>query len=489
MLIITLQDVLKALVTEDESTITSIRNLNTGTIYLRLAEQVKPFLDVFGCGWKNVHSVPLPGHLVVGSIICFTIDGVPRWFEAKNIEYDGEIVWVIEYVIDSSSGQQSAQPEPQYLYHYLTPLRPVDVYQCVELMSATTDLPADLIRETYNLRKIYETGAYTCEQWDHLQRELIDRIDVDDPAVASLFTLFGDTNAITGRTAKRGFVPFSYSKPDHESRLYDRRFFHTWAEYKVSSWHSLAIRLTHHECHNETRKFNFVGMLTPIVESLVWHLNTVVGSMDPTNRLVLKDTDDIIKDTIDMTISNIFRERDLFSDYIKGLKEKQDMMNGDDEFNWKHDTCIRPLMSLILSRLDLILHFAHVGITTPEEWNDIVNTITKRVYMSLRTGVKRRLKRQDAESKQHGSEVLADLDISDEDEDLEAFNEVLLDPNKGDEVAGISPGGACPPPADVQAAPRAVKVDVKPDSTRKDPGVSITKDEPQNNKPNPFDGI
>ena len=102
MLAITLKDVLKALILKDESTIRSIRDLPTGTIYLRLAEIVKPFLDIFGRGYENLHSAPLPYNLYSCCHIYFMIDGVPMWFEARHTEKDNEIVWVIEYVVKSN---------------------------------------------------------------------------------------------------------------------------------------------------------------------------------------------------------------------------------------------------------------------------------------------------------------------------------------------------------------------------------------------------
>ena len=66
--------------------------------YLSLAKEIQKILPVIGYGYRDVREVvPLPGLLVEGTTICFTIGDVPNWFEAKLVVFDS-FTWSVRYV-------------------------------------------------------------------------------------------------------------------------------------------------------------------------------------------------------------------------------------------------------------------------------------------------------------------------------------------------------------------------------------------------------
>jgi len=280
MLTITLKDVLKALILKDETTIRSIRDMPTGTIYLRLAEIVKPFLDIFGRGYENLHSAPLPYTLYSCCHIYFMIDGVPMWFEARHSKKDNEIVWTIEYVIESN-GTEPSSPAKKYLPHHHSPLTPKNVYKVVMLRELLNELPVDFLRDHPVLKQIATNASYEFEQWTDIQEELNDYIVDDSPLSAKIFTLLDYINETRGLADIDQYRPFQCpSVITPEDKLFDRREKRKQADDVLDSiWNIFAINANHALRDNED-KHMFFALMAPLCECLLEDFDFVSNTAD-----------------------------------------------------------------------------------------------------------------------------------------------------------------------------------------------------------------
>ena len=459
MLTITLKDVLKALILKDEPTIRSIRDLPTGTIYLRLAEIVKPFLDIFGRGYENLHSAPLPYTLYSCFHIYFMIDGVPMWFEARHSEKDNEIVWTIEYVI-VSNGTEPSSPAKKYLPHHHSPLTPKDVYKVVTLRELLGELPEDFLQNHPTLKQIATNASYGFEQWTDIQEELSDYILDDSPLSVKIFTLLDYINETRGLANIDQYRPFQYASViPPEDKLFDRREKRKQADDVLYRIWNIFANNANHALRDDEKKHMFFALMVPLCECLLEDFDFASNTADLNHYLSRDIHRELSCQFIEKIAIVICTKREKMVDLFIRCDDKiskalsMDALQAADA-----DTFTPHVLYAFVQRLFDLSGFNSLRFKSTEDKEKFRNTLHRYAYGFIFKCVRSRLKRV-----QPDRDILFDRLL--DPEDIEMPNNTKSCPEDTAEV--VPDKDIAPEVCDVALPEEEKPVDVKVDKPKK----------------------